>query len=52
MHKLEFCGVVKEVDKRIDESVLHWFGHIERRENDMIAIRVYMRVCVVTRLVV
>ena len=23
-----------EVDKRIDESVLRWFGHIERMGND------------------
>ena len=36
------CGVTKGVDERIDESVLRWFGHVERMENDRIA----MRVCV------
>ena len=27
----ELCGVAKWLDERIDESVLHWFGHIERK---------------------
>ena len=26
----ELCGVTKEVDERTDESVLRWFGYIER----------------------
>ena len=36
------CGMTKEVDERIDEGVLRWFGHLERMENDMIAKRVYV----------
>ena len=35
------CGM-KEVDKRIDEGVLQWFGQVERMENDRIA---YVGVC-------
>ena len=30
----ELCEVMKEVDERIDEGVLHWFGHVERKEKD------------------
>ena len=30
MNKGELRGVMKEVDGRIDESVLRWFGHVER----------------------
>ena len=26
----ELCGVKKRVDERNDESVLQWFGHIQR----------------------
>ena len=26
----ELCGLTKVLDERIDESVLLWFGHIER----------------------
>ena len=37
-----FCGVAKGVDERINESVLQWFGHIERTGNDRIAKRVYV----------
>ena len=33
----ELCGVVKGVDERIYESVLHWLSHIERIKNDSIA---------------
>ena len=29
-------------DERIDESVLRWFGHVERLKNDRIAKRVYV----------
>ena len=32
----EMCGVVKGVDKKIDEGVLQWFGHVERLERDKI----------------
>ena len=38
----ELCGVVKGVDERIYESVLHWLSHIERIKNDSIAKRVYV----------
>ena len=38
----ELCGVMKGVDERIEESVLQWFGHVERMENDRIAKRVYV----------
>ena len=41
----ELCGVTKEVDERIDEGVLRWFGHVEKREKDMIAKRVYAGEC-------
>ena len=38
----EICGVKKGLDKRIDERVLRWFGHVERMERDRIARRVYV----------
>ena len=34
------CGVTKEVDERIEEGVLRWFGHVERMEKNRIAKRV------------
>ena len=37
--------MTKGVDERIDESVLRWFGHVERMENGSIAKRVYVGVC-------
>ena len=43
--KRQFCGVKKDLDERIDEGVLWWFGHIERMERDRIAKRVYLREC-------
>ena len=33
------------MDERIDEGILRRFGHVERRENDMIAKRVYVEEC-------
>ena len=42
----EFCRVVKGVD----ESFLHWFGYIERMENDRI-VKVYVGECVGSHLV-
>ena len=33
----ESCGVAKQVNERIDEGVLRWFGYVERLENDRIA---------------
>ena len=38
----QLCGVTKDVDEKIDEGVLRWFGHVERMENDRIAKRVYV----------
>ena len=38
--------MMKGVDKRIDEGVLWWFGHMERMANDRIAKRVYVGECV------
>ena len=29
------------LDERIDEGVLLWLGHVEKKEKDMIAKRVY-----------
>ena len=40
--KMELCGVTKEVDERIDEVVLRWFGHVERME---IVKRLCRKVC-------
>ena len=41
----ELCGVMKGVEERIDESVLRWFNHFEKMENDRIAKRIYVREC-------
>ena len=41
----------KDVDERIYESILKWFGHIERMGNDRHAKRVYVEECVGSRLV-
>ena len=41
----EMCGVVKDVDERIDEGVFCWFGHIKRMESGRIVKRVYVGVC-------
>ena len=41
----ELCRVKKGLDKRIDEGVLRWFGHIESMERDRIAKRVYVGMC-------
>ena len=42
----ELCRVKTGLDERIDEGVLQWFDHVERMENDRIAKRVYLGVCV------
>ena len=41
----ELCGVMKRVYEKINEGVLRWFGHLERRENDRNAKRVYVIEC-------
>ena len=38
----ELCGVMKGVDERMEEGVLHWFGYDERIENYKIAKRMYV----------
>ena len=45
----QLCGVMKVVDKKINEGVLRWFGHVERMENDGIAKRVYVGECADSR---
>ena len=45
-------GVVQNgdgVDKRIDEGVLQWFGHVERMEKNRIAEKVYVGECAGSR---
>ena len=37
--------MMKGVDKRSDEAVLQWFGHVERMKNDRTAKRVYVGEC-------
>ena len=41
--------MTNEVNKRIDEGFLRWFGHVERIENDRIANRVYVGKCAGSR---
>ena len=48
----ELCGVTNWVDKRIEEGVLRWFGHVERMERDRIAKRVNVGECAGFRCVV
>ena len=45
----ELCGVKKNLDERIDEGVLRWFGYVERMERDRIAKRVYVGECAGSR---
>ena len=35
----------KGLDERIDEGVLRWFSHVEKKERDRIARRVYVGDC-------
>ena len=35
---------IKEIDKRINEGVLQWFGQVWRMEKDRIAKKVYVGV--------
>ena len=37
----ELCGRTKRM--RIDENVFRWFAHIERKGNDRIVKRVYVK---------
>ena len=38
----ELHGVRKGLDERIDQGILWWFGHVERKERDRITKRVYV----------
>ena len=42
-------GMMKCVDKKIDEGVLQWLGHVERMKNDRITKRVYVGECAGSR---
>ena len=39
----------KELDERIDEGALRWFGSVERMEKDKISKRVYVGECAGSR---
>jgi hypothetical protein len=41
----ELCGVEKGVLERISESILRWFGHMERMDESRLVKRVYKGVC-------
>ena len=41
----DLWGVRKSLDERIDESVLRYFGHVERMKKHRIAKRVYVGEC-------
>ena len=41
----QLCGVMKGVDKKIDEAVLQWFGYVERMKNNRTAKRIYVGEC-------
>ena len=41
----EFYRVTKGLHERIDESVLRWFGHVERMEKDRTDNRIYVGEC-------
>ena len=38
----DLCGMTNGVDERINESVLRWFGHIERIGSDRIPKTLYV----------
>ena len=42
----ELCELKKGLDERIDEGVLRWYGHVERR--DRVPKRVYVGECAVS----
>src|SRR5678815_5828185 len=45
----ELCGVKKGVNKRINESMLRWFGHVERMNGSRLVKRMYSGDCVGNR---
>ena len=40
------CGVKKGTDERINESILRWFGHMERMDENRLVKRMYSGECV------
>ena len=42
----ELCGIQKGVNERISESILRWFGHLERMDESRLVKRVYRGECV------
>ena len=47
----EMCGVVKGVIERINESILRWFGHMERMDENRLVKKMYRGECVGDRTV-
>src|SRR5678816_3380272 len=45
----ELCGVKKGVNERINESMLRWFGHVERVNDSRLVKRMYSGECVGNR---
>src|SRR5678816_1261878 len=45
----EWCGVKKGVNERINESMLRWFGHMERMNDSRLVKRMYSGECVGSR---
>ena len=45
----EWCGVKKGVNERINESMLRWFGHMERMNDSRLVKRMYSGECVGNR---
>src|SRR5678816_2596871 len=46
---IELCGVKKGVNERINESMLRWFGHVERMKDIRLVKRMYSGECVGNR---
>ena len=46
----ELCGVKKGVNERINESILRWFGHVERMDDSRLVKLMYSGECVRNRL--
>ena len=42
VHIRELCGERNGMDERINKSILRWFGHTEKIENDRMAKSVYV----------
>ena len=45
----ELCRVRNGLDESIDESIIRWFGHVERMERDRVAKSVYIGECAGSR---